>query len=196
MLVPAQKFISTPIMSLQTGSELARSSRAIIDPYSLSIIAYELTGPLLSQQPTLLRVADIREIGPLGIIIDSVDELIGLTDVIKIQELYEMDFSLDNIKVIDERKRTVGKVIGYTIEAESFVIQQLRVKRPLLKSFGDVELLIHRSQIINVSRDSITVKTPDIRHTQPLTAPVQTFENPFRTPQGVEAPHGAQTSES
>ena len=194
MLVPAQKFTATPVMSLQTGSELARTHRAIIDPYQLSIIAYELTGPLLNQQPTLLRVADIREIGPLGIIIDSVDELISLTDVIKIQALYEMDFSLDNIKIIDERKRTIGKIIGYTIEAESFIIQQLRVKRPLLKSFGDVELLIHRSQIIDVSRKTITVKTPTIRHTQPLTEPVQTFENPFRKAQSPQ-PSPSQSSD-
>ena len=167
-------------MSLQTGSELARTSRAVINPYNLSIVAFELSGPLLTQHPALLRIDDIREIGPVGIIIDSADELIEPSDVIKIQEIYDVGFSLDNIKVIDERKSNIGRVIGYTLEAESFVIQQLRVKRPFFKSFSDVELLIHRSQIVEISLDVIVVKSPKIRHTQPISAPIQTLENPFR----------------
>ncbi len=180
MLVSNERFDNIPVMSLQTGSMLARASSAVIDPRSLAVVAYELEGYLLDQHPTLLRVADIREIGPLGMIIDSVDELISPSDVIKIKEVYEINFQLIGLKVVDERKRTVGRVIGYTLEAGSFIIQQLRVKRPLMKSFGDTELLIHRSQIVKVTDDVIVVKTPDIRHKEPVVQPMQTFENPFR----------------
>ena len=181
MLISADKFNSMPVMSLQTGSELARTARTIINPYSLSIVAYELSGALLTQHPALLRVADIREIGPMGMIIDSADELIEPGDVVKIQEIYDIGFSLDNIKVVNERKTTIGRVIGYTMEAESFVIQQLRVKRPFLKSLGDVELLIHRSQIVEISLDKIIVKSPEVRHAQPINLPSQTLDNPFRS---------------
>lgn len=181
MLISSDRFSDTPVMSLQTGSELARTSRAIIDPYSLAIVAYELTGPLLSPDTSLLRIADIREIGPLGMIIDSVDELISPSDVIKIKEIYELDFELVNVKVINEKKRAVGRVIGYTLEAGNFVIQQLRVKRPLLQSLGDTELLIHRSQIVKVTNSHITVKAATVRHTKPIAEPAQVaFENPFR----------------
>lgn len=180
MLVSNERFKNNPVMSLQTGSELARTSRAIINPRNLTVVAYELEGRLLDQNPSLLRIADIREIGPLGIIIDSADELISPSDVIKIKEIYEIGFDLINIKVIDDRKRSVGRVIGYTLESGNFVIQQLRVKRPLLKSFGDTELLIHRSQIIKVTDDEIIVKAPTIRKAQVIEEPMQTFENPFR----------------
>lgn len=167
-------------MSLQTGSELARTSRPVIDPRNLSIVAYELEGPTLDQSPSLLRIADVREIGPLGLIIDSADELIMPSDVLKIKEVYEFQFALVGKQVIDEKKHKVGKVIGYTLEAGNFVIQQLRVRRPLLKSFGDTELLIHRSQIVRVTDEHIVVKTPEIRHKEPVVQPQATFENPFR----------------
>ena len=180
MLASNERFKNNPVMSLQTGSELARTSRAIINPRNLTVVAYELEGRLLDQDPSLLRINDIREIGPLGIIIDSADELISPSDVIKIKEIYEIGFDLINIKVIDDRKRSVGRVIGYTLESGNFVIQQLRVKRPLLKSFGDTELLIHRSQIIKVTDDEIIVKAPTIRKAQVIEEPMQTFENPFR----------------
>ena len=89
MLIAAERFIGTPVMSLQTGSELARTAREVIDPFTLTVVAYELEGRLLDQSPTLLRIADIREIGGLGMIIDSVDELIAPSDVITIQKIYE-----------------------------------------------------------------------------------------------------------
>lgn len=181
MLVSAERFINTPVMSLQTGSELARTARAVINPRNLSVVAYELEGRMLDSNPTLLRIDDIREIGPLGIIIDSTDELIQPSDVIKIKEIYGLQFNLIGLKVVDDNKRNVGKTIGYTVESGSFIIQQLRIKRPLLKSFGDTELLVHRSQIIKVTDEKIIVKSPKIRHTEPVVEPAQAaFENPFR----------------
>ena len=182
MLVTADKFINMPVMSLQTGSELARTSREIINPRNLSIMAYELEGKLLDQTPSLLRIADVREIGPLGMIIDSVDELVAPSDIIALKEIYEIDFSLQDKPVIDTKKRKIGKVIGYTITVDNFFIQQLRVRRPFLKSFGDTEILIHRSQIINITDTHIVVKSATISHVVDTKKPNPTpqYENPFR----------------
>lgn len=183
MLLPSTRFIDTPVMSLQTGSELGRTVRPIINPRELSIVAFELHGINLDYDPSLLRINDIREIGPMGMIIDSSDELISVSDVIKIKEIYELNFELVGLKVIDDKKRNVGKVTGFTLDASSFFIQQLQVKRPLLKSFGDTEFLIHRSQVIKITDDYLLVKSPDIRHKEAVAEPTgQMFENPFRKP--------------
>ncbi len=183
MLLPSTRFIDTPVMSLQTGSELGRTVRPIINPRELSIVAFELHGINLDYDPSLLRINDIREIGPMGMIIDSSDELISVSDVIKIKEIYELNFELVGLKVIDDKKRNVGKVTGFTLDASSFFIQQLQVKRPLLKSFGDTEFLIHRSQVVKITDDYLVVKSPDIRHKEAVAEPTgQMFENPFRKP--------------
>ena len=183
MLLPSTRFIDTPVMSLQTGSELGRTVRPIINPSELSIVAFELHGINLDYEPSLLRINDIREIGPMGMIIDSSDELISVSDVIKIKEIYELNFELVGLKVIDDKKRNVGKVTGFTLDASSFFIQQLQVKRPLLKSFGDTEFLIHRSQVVKITDDYLVVKSPDIRHKEAVAEPTgQMFENPFRKP--------------
>lgn len=177
-------------MSLQTGSEIGRTAREIIDPRNLSIVAYEIEGRTLDQHPSLLRIADVREIGPLGMIVDSSDELVSPSDIILLKQIYEINFLLTNKPVIDEKKHKIGHVIGYTLTANDFMIQQLRVRRPLLRSFGDTELLIHRSQIVKVTDDQVIVKTPEIRHKEPAVQPInlkQSFENPFRKPQQKEA---------
>ena len=181
MLVTADRFINLPVMSLQTGSELARTARTIIDPRDLSVAAYELTGRLLDQTPSLLRINDIREIGPLGMIIDSSDEIVGIDDIIDLRRVYNFNFSLEGKIVIDESGKKIGKVSGYTLTTESFVIQQLQVKRSFFKSFGDTELLIHRSQVVKTSDTHITVKSATVSHKDPnaLFNP-DSYENPFR----------------
>jgi len=178
MLVSYKQFNHMPVMSLQTGSELARTIKPIIDPRSLNIVAYELDGKLLSHKPTLLLIGDIREIGPLGIIIDSTDELVNPKDVIKVNTVYEFGFELEGIRVVDDRKRSIGTVSDYSIDTTGFTVQQIAVKQPIFKRISEPELLIHRSQIIKVTDDDIVVKSPSINNES--TSRSQNFVNPFR----------------
>jgi len=184
MLVLGTRLNETPVMSLQTGTRLAQTGAPLINPANLKIIAFKLEGPLLTEHPSFLRTADIREIGAIGMIIDSSDELIGLDDVIKIKELYELNFSLIGMNVVDEHKHKLGKVDGYTVETGSFVIQQLNVKRGLLRGLNDTGLLIHRSQITEINDTTIIVKTT-AKKTSPepvLQATRHDYINPFRNP--------------
>jgi len=165
-------------MSLQTGSELARTVRALVDPRDLTVLAYELEGPMLTEHPSFLRVLDVREFSNIGIIVDSSDEFVGLDDVIKLKEVYNFHFDLIGLKVVDKRGRKLGKVTGYTVDSDSFVLQQLRVQRPLLQSFNETELLINRSQIVELSDQQVVVE--DGSHTMPDREPVRNYTNPFR----------------
>lgn len=168
-------------MSLQTGGEIARTTKPVIDPKSLAIIAYEVDGPLLESKPSIIRIADVREIGDAGFIIDSIDELTIPGDVIKIDELRSFRFSLDGIKVFDEKKRHLGKVIDYTLEVGGFIIQQLTVKRPLIQSLTDTELLIHRSQIIEIRNDAIIVHSEAKAPEPERHEVIGSYTNPFRS---------------
>lgn len=179
MLISQAQLIDKPVMSLQTGKELARTGVAVINPHNLSIIAYKVAGPLLDHSPSYLRVADIREIGTLGFIIDSSDEFLEEDDVINDKSIYEMNFNLIGSHVIDENKNKVGKVNDYAIDIDSFVIQQLIIKRPLLKSLNNDELLVHRSQVVEVSDDVIVIKSGKIKDGTKVKGS-RHYVNPFR----------------
>lgn len=159
MLVTGSELVSMPIMSLQTGTLLATAQDAIIDPNDLSIKAYEVEGPNLDTRPSLLLIEDIRELSTLGMIVNSSDEFVSPEDIIKIEPLYEMKYDVLHKHVIDQDRHKIGKVTDYTIDIDSFTIQQLNVKRPLLKSLNEAELLIHRSQIVEINDTQIIVKS-------------------------------------
>lgn len=176
-------------MSLQTGSELAIAHSILIDPRDLTICAYELSGPMLDQKPSFLRPVDVRELSNLGLIVDSSEEFVGLDDVIVIKQVYGYDFTLIGLEVIDEKKKKLGKVVGFNVDSASFSVQQLVVKRPLFKSFGETELLIDRSQVVEVRDDFVKVKSTATRET--VRSTVKEYANPFRTgsvqPEAIES---------
>jgi uncharacterized protein YrrD len=173
-------------MSLQTGTKLAQTNTPIIDPSNLKIIAYEIVGPLLSNSNALLLTADVLELGKLGMIIDSSDEFVEPDDVISVAKIRDLNFKLIGLPVIDEMKHKLGKIEDYSVDTDSYIVQQLHVKRGLLKSFSETELVIHRSQIVEINDDNIIVKTTAKKLEPIAVKPEQlSYINPFRsaTPQ-------------
>ena len=179
-------------MSIQTGGEIARTTQAIIDPADLRVLAYSVEGSMLPNAPQLLRLADVRELSDLGFIIDSIDEFVSPDDIISLQKIYQLNFNLIHMAVIDEKRKKLGKIIDFTIDTNTFTVQQLTVKRPLLKSFNDTELIIHRTQIIEINNDEIMVHSEAKVPEPELHEVVGSYVNPFRKSSSAENPTDAE----
>ena len=180
MILLGSTLIDTPIIGLQTGAELARTITPIIDPANLAIVAYEVDGVLVTERPSLLRLDDVRELSSVGMIVDSSDEFVQPDDVIRLGKIYKLKFHLIGMNVIDEKHRKLGKVIDYTLDTGGFIIQQLTIRRPLLRSLNDTELLVHRSQIIEINNDAIVVHSEAQAPEPELHEVVGSYVNPFR----------------
>ena len=168
-------------MGLQTGTKLAITKNPIIDPSNLKIVGYEIDGPLLVERPSFIRIADVRELSDVGMIIDSSDEFIGIKDVIAIEKIYKLGFQLLGLTVIDESKRKLGKVSDYSLDTGSFTIVQLNVNRGALKSLAETELLVHRSQIVEINDKAIIVREATNK-LESITKPGHlSYMNPFRS---------------
>ena len=182
MLLFGSRLLHTPITSLHTGAQLALLEKPIIDPANLHIVAYEVSGDLLSERPSFLATRDIREYGRYGMLINSNDDIVGLSDVIKIQQLYELGFPLVGLLVVREDGHKIGKVSDYSLDIDSFVIQQLHVRQGLLKGITDTGLIIGRSQIIEINNTKIVVRSPTVKTSEPVMEAIRgEFVNPFRT---------------
>ncbi len=182
MLILSKRLYNTPIMSLQTGGELGRTRDALIDPATLDILAYRLTGSHLEHDSTIVLTRDIREFGSIGIIIDSSDELIDENEVIKVKQIADLHFTLIGITVKQKDGKQLGKVHDYALDAHTFSIQQLYVKQSIFRSFSTHEVIINRSQIIEINNSEIIVDTTSLKEkavVEPLDNPPIT--NPFRS---------------
>lgn len=181
MLIVGSRLLRQPVMGLQTGSELARTTQPIIDPASLGIIAYKVSSPLRPGD-LYIRIEDIRELSNMGFIIDALDEFVQPNDVIKLDTIIDLEFLLIGMTVRDQKNRKIGRVIDYTVDLDSFIIQQLTIKRPIIKSFNDAELVVHRAQIVEINPDAIVINSEaEIPEHTRLTTP-GSYVNPFRKP--------------
>ena len=187
MLLAINRILGAPVMSLQTGQPLCKLASPIINPYNLRIVAFYVDGPRLDFSPAVVFTEDIREFGPMGAIVDSVDNIMSPEGMVRLNEVISYNFTLNHLLVIDDQDHKLGRVAGYIVDPLNFEIQQLQVKPGFFKSFATTELLIHRNQIVKVEPDRITVKTPTVKQTAHPAAPIESrrllnpeFDNPFR----------------
>ena len=183
MLVAASRLIGTPILSMQASGQIASISSAIVDPTSLKIVGFFLAGPLVNKSPAnILDASSIREYSRYGMVIDSIDELVEPEDVIKISKVLELNFELLDLKVETKKGSKLGKVSDYIVTDDNFTVQQIIVKRPLIKSFVDPELTIPRKEIVEVTDYKIIIKDEEkvIKEKAEKEEFIPNFVNPFR----------------
>lgn len=183
MLVSIHRFTDTPILSLQTGAEIAKLGTPIIDPRQLKITAFRVTGNRLDHSESVLHPEDIREISNVGIIVDSSDKLMSIDGLVRLQEIIDFKFVLEGIRVEDDAGHKLGTVKEYAIDPESFFVKQLYVQPSIIRSLRVTALTINRSQIISINNRAIVVKSPTIKEEEPLAQKVtESLRNPFRSP--------------
>lgn len=193
MLLSTKELIGIPVMSLQTGTEIAVTTELIIDQATLHILSYELDGPQLTETPSFLRVEDIRELSDIGFIVDSSDTLTILDDIVVDIESYKTPLHLEGMRVIDDQGKKLGKVEKAIMDTTTFTIKQIHVKQPLFRNLSDTNLLINRSQIIDIKKDHLVVRSASIKaqiESEPSAR--QVFLNAIRRP-ATQRPESAKS---
>ena len=184
MLVLSARLLSLPIVSIQTGARLGHVASAVIDPRKLQVVAFTCEGPLINADQAILHSEDIREISNLGLIVDSADDIMSTDDLVRLKEVLAFKFQLTDKLVVEENGHKVGKVVSYSVEAETFYIIKLHVRPSLLNAFSTTERIIDRSQIVEITPQKVVVRSAAIKEEKPalesLDKVMPAVENPFR----------------
>ena len=187
MLMSASRLVNYPVLSLHVGGPIAWVNSIIVDPEKLKIIAFNVGGPAVKNDPeagNILEVSDVREFADSGMIVDSIEDFVSHGDVIKLDKVMELNFELNGLKVETKHGTKLGKIIDYIVDTETFTVHQLVVKRPVIKALVDPELIIPRKEIVEVNDYKIIVKDEEekIRKRATREEFVPNFVNPFREP--------------
>lgn len=151
-----------PIISLQTSEAVALARTPVIDIATLEILAFHCNGAH-NKHPLLLMTADIRQMAADCIIVDSEDELTNPDDIVRLQKLIHDDFSPLGKPVVSDIGRKLGSVDDYSINLETNRIQKLYVRGGLLRSWLGTNLIVDRTQIIDITPQKITVREATIK---------------------------------
>lgn len=186
MLINSNRLKNCPVLSLHVGGMIARTNEIIIDPNELKVVAFHLEGPQVGNGEVgdYLQENRVREYSSMGMVVDSVDDFVDGNEVVNLQKILGLGFSLVGMKVVTRKGTKLGKVSDYTINTDGFMVQQLIVQRPIMKAFLDPELVIGRSEVVEITDDAIIVRDEEskIRANATKEDFVPNFVNPFREP--------------
>ncbi|MBQ3464356.1 PRC-barrel domain-containing protein [Candidatus Saccharibacteria bacterium] len=187
MLIDASKLRGFPVLSLHAEGLSARIEEEIVNPENLKVVAFKVWGEEIRNDPelgTILETRDVREFSPMGMVVDSAGVFVEEGDVIKLDKILKLNFSLLGLSVETKKKSKLGKVVDFVIETDDFSVRQLIVKRPLVKSFFDPELVIPRKEIVEITDYKIIVKDEEdkIKARALREDFTPNFVNPFREP--------------
>ena len=180
MLMLKERLERVPVMSLQTGAPIAETGDFVIDPRQLKVVAFYCNGPRLDVNPAILNVGDIREFSNIGLIVDSADVLMSPEDLVRLKEVLEFRFTLDNKPVMDTAGNKLGHVANFTLDSTSLYIVKLHVRPGIWQAWKTTEFLIDRTQIVEVSDQQIVVRDVRVKDEDKAKAAAPLLENPFR----------------
>ncbi len=194
MLVANTRLVGTKVLSVQTGAPIGQIVKPIVDPSTFKIIAFELAGPLI-REASYLTTDSIREYSHFGMVADSIDELVSPSDVVRLEEVLSLNFSLTGLKVETKKGSKLGHILDFTISSDDYMVAQIIVKRPLIKSFNDSTLVISRKEIVEVTDYKIIVKDEEstLKSRAAKEDFIPNFVNPFRNSELSPSPAHTET---
>jgi len=161
MLIYGSTLSGVPIIGLSSGGQIATTKKPVIDSTSLKIVG--LMVEVGKDTSMILMSQDIREYNAELILVNSEDDLIAADEIIRLRPVIEQDFRVTGAQVKNESEQSLGSVSEYTFDPKTFIIQQLYVKPPLIKSLMNHNLVIARQQIIEVAPPVIIVRDASLK---------------------------------
>ncbi len=171
MLQLSASFINAPIMSLRTGTPIARVTAPLINPNNLKIEGFFCVDNF-SKEVLILLDQDIRDFLPQGFVVNDHDVLAEPHELVRHKEIIELNFDILGKPVETVSKEKIGKVSDYATDTSSMFIQKLYVSQSLIKSFMGGSLSVDRTQIHEITPRRVIINEilKPTRATAPATA--------------------------
>ncbi len=170
MMRLSASIVTQDILSLRTGGKIGKTQSFVINPNNLKIEGWRITN--LYEKGDFILLSDaVREIISKGIIVDDHESLTAPEDLVRLKTVLDTEFELLGKKVITESKKNLGKVADFAIN-DNFMVQKLYVNQPILRGFNQEQLLIDRTNIIEITDTKIIINDPVVKSdaTSPVTA--------------------------
>lgn len=161
MLQLSGMIVNRPVLSLRTGTQVASALAPIINPNNLKIEGFFCKGS--GRKQLILVTQDIREVMPQGIVVNDEDVLTDPAELVRLENLININFELVGKHVETTGGRKLGKVSDYATETESMYVKKLYVSQPIYKNLSGGNLGIDRTQIVEITDKKIVVSELDAK---------------------------------
>jgi len=157
-------------LSLRSGSPIGNLVEEIINPDNLKIEGWYAIDRFDRKKGVLLN-QDVRCILPQGIAVNDHSDITDPKELIRLKDVMNIAFDLIGKKVRTESGKRLGKVIDYAFDKNGFFIEKIYVHQSVIKSLSGGQLVIDRSQIVEVTHEKMIVKDAVVKAVEKAPAP-------------------------
>lgn len=155
MLINDSALLNAPLGSIRSSARIGYVKSMVINPNNLHLDAFRCI--LQNKKEQLLSPMDIRDVSPMGIIINDHDNLLDFEDAVRLKPILDINFELIN-KVAYVGKRRVGRVDGFAVNSSSFFIQKIYVKPGIIARVSSDRLTFDRTAVEEITNTKIVFK--------------------------------------
>lgn len=160
MLKLSSALLNQPVLSLRSGAPIGIATAPVINPNNLAIVGLYCKESARDKKPLVLLTQDIREWIPQGFAVDDHDSLAPPEDLVRLQSVLKINFTLLGKAVYTQNKQRLGKVSDFAVDDQSFMIQKLYVSQNIVKNLSGTGLSVDRNQIIEITDKRIVIRDP------------------------------------
>ena len=156
MLQLSASLLNKSVLSLRTGTPIAKVVGPIINPDSLKVEGFYCEDSFDKRQLVLLS-QDIRDIMSNGYVVNDHDVLTEPEELVRLKKVLELNFDLMGKQVVTTGKQKVGKVSDYATDTGTMFVQKIYVAQSILKSLTGGSLSIDRNQVNEITPKRIII---------------------------------------
>lgn len=153
-----------PIISLQTGQIIGWLIQPILDISNLEMVAFTCRVPHRSAAQIIVA-RDIRQFASDCLIVDDEDALSEPEDIVRLNTNLSNPYTPVGKRVFADTGRHLGTVEDYSLNVDTSRIQRIYVRQSFLRHWFSANLIIDRTQILDVTPERITVRDSTVTDT-------------------------------
>ncbi len=157
MIALATDLHKAKVLSLRQGSSIGIVGKILLEKTNLRVrlLVVDVFG---QKESGYLLPDDIRLSEDKKIIIDSEEKLSNKEDLIRDQATIEQELTLFDLPVITLSGKKLGRVENYAFDSTNYLATKIYVQTSILKNLIHDNLIIDRSDIVDVKPDKLIVR--------------------------------------
>jgi len=157
MFIEAKKLIGLPVAAMDTQSKVGKIRQVLIDPQNGRLLGFLVsTGELLATKK-VLSVIDIKEWDPNGLVVSSIEDIIGKGEIIRIKEILKNKIFILGMKAVTESGKSLGEVEDILLDTDTESVVKYYLKDLMQSRVFPAEKVVKIEKEIIFSDDTAEV---------------------------------------
>jgi len=157
MFIEAKKLIGLPVAATDTQSKIGEIRQVLIDPENGRLLGFLVTAGELFGPKKVLSVIDIKEWDPNGIVVDSIENLIGKSEIVRIKEILKQKIFILGMKAKTESGKSLGEVEDILLDTDTESVIKYYLKDLMQSRVFPAEKVVKIEKEIIFSDDTAEV---------------------------------------